>query len=82
MALRQPMARDLREIVAALKIASDLERICDYAANVAKRSIALAQTPPIQPVNALPQANTETSVMRCPLRQARIGAGEDAGAGQ
>ena len=55
LALRQPMARDLREIVAALKIASDLERICDYAANVAKRSIALAQSPPIQPVNALPR---------------------------
>lgn len=55
LALRQPMARDLREIVAALKIGSDLERICDYAANVAKRSIALAQTPPIQPVHALPR---------------------------
>lgn len=55
LALRQPMARDLREIVAALKIASDLERICDYAANVAKRSIALAQAPPIQPVHALPR---------------------------
>jgi phosphate transport system protein len=55
LALRQPMARDLREIFAALKIGSDLERICDYAANVAKRSIALAQTPPIQPVHALPR---------------------------
>ncbi|MBV8888717.1 MAG: phosphate signaling complex protein PhoU [Alphaproteobacteria bacterium] len=55
LALRQPMARDLREIIVALKIASDLERICDYAANVAKRSIALAQTPPIQPVYALPR---------------------------
>ena len=55
LALRQPMARDLREIFVALKIASDLERICDYAANVAKRSIALAQTPPIQPVYALPR---------------------------
>ncbi|HVB18243.1 MAG TPA: phosphate signaling complex protein PhoU, partial [Stellaceae bacterium] len=55
LALRQPMARDLREIVAALKIASDLERICDYAVNVAKRSIALAQSPPIQPVHALPR---------------------------
>ena len=55
LALRQPMARDLREIVAALKIASDLERICDYAANVAKRSIALAQTAPIQPVYGLPR---------------------------
>ena len=58
LALRQPMARDLREIFAALKIGSDLERICDYAANVAKRSIALAQTPPIQPVHALPRMGT------------------------
>ncbi len=33
LALRQPMARDLREIFVALKIGSDLERICDYAAN-------------------------------------------------
>jgi phosphate transport system protein len=55
LALRQPMARDLREIVAALKIASDIERICDYAANVAKRSIALAQAPPVQPAYALPR---------------------------
>jgi phosphate transport system protein len=55
LALRQPMARDLREIFAALKIASDLERICDYCANVAKRSIALSQAPPIQPVYALPR---------------------------
>jgi phosphate transport system protein len=55
LALRQPMARDLREIVAALKIAADIERICDYAANVAKRSIALAQSPPLQLVYALPR---------------------------
>jgi phosphate transport system protein len=55
LALRQPMARDLREIVVALKIGSDLERICDYAANVAKRSIALTQSPPLQPVYALPR---------------------------
>jgi phosphate transport system protein len=58
LALRQPMARDLREIFAALKIGADLERICDYAANVAKRSIALAQIPPIQPVHALPRMGT------------------------
>jgi phosphate transport system protein len=57
-ALRQPMARDLREIFAALKIASDLERICDYAANVAKRSIALSHAPPIQPVHSLPRMAT------------------------
>jgi phosphate transport system protein len=55
LALRQPMARDLREIFSALKIASDLERICDYCANVAKRSIALSQAPPMQPAHALPR---------------------------
>jgi len=43
LALRQPMAADLRNIVAALKITGDLERIGDYAANVAKRSIVLSQ---------------------------------------
>jgi phosphate transport system protein len=55
LALRQPMARDLRGIVAALKIGSDLERICDYAANVAKRSIVLSQSPAIEPTHALPR---------------------------
>jgi phosphate transport system protein len=43
LALRQPMAQDLRQIVAALKMTSDFERIGDYAANVAKRSIVLSQ---------------------------------------
>lgn len=55
LALRQPMARDLRQSIAALKIASDLERIGDYAANVAKRSIALNQTPAVKPVYAIPR---------------------------
>jgi phosphate transport system protein len=43
LALRQPMAGDLRRIVSGLKITTDLERIGDYAANVAKRSIVLSQ---------------------------------------
>jgi phosphate transport system protein len=55
LALRQPMARDLRAVFAAIKIASDLERICDYAANVAKRSIVLNQIPVARPVHALPR---------------------------
>ncbi|MCA8906461.1 MAG: phosphate signaling complex protein PhoU [Rhodospirillaceae bacterium] len=55
LALRQPMATDLREIVAALKIAADLERIGDYAANVAKRAISLSQTPAVRPVSAIPR---------------------------
>jgi len=45
LALRQPMAADLRFVVAGLKITGDLERIGDYAANVAKRSIVLGQFP-------------------------------------
>jgi phosphate transport system protein len=43
LALRQPMAQDLRQIVASLKITGDLERIGDYASNVAKRSVVLDQ---------------------------------------
>jgi phosphate transport system protein len=43
LALRQPMAQDLRLIVAALKITGELERIGDYAKNVARRSIVLNQ---------------------------------------
>jgi phosphate transport system protein len=55
LALRQPMARDLRSVVGSLRIASDLERMADYAKNVAKRSIALAQMPPVQPAHAIPR---------------------------
>jgi phosphate transport system protein len=55
LALRQPMARDLRQIIAALKISTDLERIGDYATNVAKRSIALDQITPVKPLYALPR---------------------------
>ena len=47
LALRGPMARDLREILAGLRIPADIERIGDYAANVAKRSIALNVSPPV-----------------------------------
>ncbi len=55
LALRQPMARDLRNIVAALKISSDIERIGDYATNVAKRAIVLSQTQAVKPAYAVPR---------------------------
>lgn len=42
-ALRQPLGGDLREIIACLKMTGDLERMGDYAANVAKRSLVLNQ---------------------------------------
>ena len=44
---RGPMATDLRMILAALRVASDIERIGDYAANIAKRSMALNLAPPL-----------------------------------
>ena len=55
LALRQPMAQDLRHVVASLKIASDLERIGDYAANVGKRAIALSQMAPMKPLSGIPR---------------------------
>src|SRR5690606_39123599 len=44
---RGPLAGDLRVILAALRVASDIERIGDYAANIAKRSLALNLAPPL-----------------------------------
>ncbi len=55
LALRQPMALDLRNVVAALKISSDLERIADYASNIARRSLALSEVDPVRPINAVPR---------------------------
>jgi phosphate transport system protein len=55
MALRQPVAVDLREVLSALRLSGELERIGDYAVNVAKRAIALNQMARIRPVNAIPR---------------------------
>ncbi|WP_203076035.1 phosphate signaling complex protein PhoU [Falsiroseomonas ponticola] len=51
LATRQPMAGDLRFIVAAMKVAHNLERIGDYARNGAKRSIVISQQPTIGSLN-------------------------------
>ncbi len=53
LALRGPMARDLRQILAAIRIAADIERIGDYAANVAKRSLVLNLSPPLPHIAGL-----------------------------
>jgi phosphate transport system protein len=41
LALRQPMAEDLRRVKTALKVASNLERMGDLASNIAKRSLTM-----------------------------------------
>ena len=53
LALRQPMAVDLRDTLAAIKIASELERIGDLAKNIAKRAIVLNREPPIRLTTSL-----------------------------
>jgi len=49
-ALRQPLADDLRQVIAALRITSDLERIGDLAKNTAKRALAISQEPYPKPL--------------------------------
>ncbi len=51
LALRQPVAQDLRFIVACLKVGHNLERIGDYARNAAKRTIVLASQPHVGSMN-------------------------------
>ena len=54
-ALRAPMADDLREVVAALKIAGVVERIGDYAKNIAKRVHIIEGSSKIEPLSLLPE---------------------------
>jgi phosphate transport system protein len=49
-ALRQPVADDLRHIVAAMKISSNLERIGDLAKNIAKRALVIVESEPLTPL--------------------------------
>ena len=49
LALQQPMARDLRMLTSALKIANDLERVGDHAVNIAQSAERLNQARPIAP---------------------------------
>ena len=49
-ALRQPMANDLRKTVAAMKIAMNLERCGDLAKNIAKRTLVLTEAEPMSPL--------------------------------
>jgi phosphate transport system protein len=54
-ARRAPLANDLREIISALKISALLERIGDYAKNIAKRATVLSTNSPVQPQVIIPE---------------------------
>jgi phosphate transport system protein len=55
LALRQPMAVDLRFITSALKIVTDLERMGDQAVNIAERAVSLNQEPQLKPYIDIPR---------------------------
>jgi phosphate transport system protein len=63
LALRQPAARDLRFITLALKIVTDLERIGDQCANMAKRVKEINEEPPLKPYIDIPRMSHWTEVM-------------------
>ena len=55
LALRQPMATDLRFITSAMKISSDLERIGDQAVNIVERTVELLRFPQLKPLIDIPR---------------------------
>ncbi len=54
-ALEAPMAGDLREIIAAMMVANELERMGDYAEGIAKISLAMGELPPLKPLIDIPR---------------------------
>ncbi len=63
LALRQPMAVDLRFITSAMKIITDLERMGDQAVNIAERAISLNQEPQLKPYIDIPKMAEITQSM-------------------
>jgi phosphate transport system protein len=64
-ALRQPMASDLRLITTAMKITTDLERMGDLAVNIAERTIELNEEPQLKPFVNIPRmAEISQSMVR------------------
>jgi phosphate transport system protein len=55
LALRQPMAKDLRFLTAAMKINTDLERMGDLAVNIAQRALSLTAQPPVKALIDIPK---------------------------
>jgi phosphate transport system protein len=70
LALQQPVASDLRFILAALKINNDLERIGDHAVNIAESAISLANRPPLSVSTEIPRM---AGIARAMLRDALDG---------
>ncbi len=64
-ATQQPMARDLRAIIALLHITVELERIGDYAEGIGKISVMMGEEPPLKPLIDIPRmAEKATQMLR------------------
>ncbi len=63
LALHQPVAIDLRFVIAVLKINNDLERIGDLAVNIAERAVFLTSEPPIDIPFDFPGMSEKTKIM-------------------
>jgi phosphate transport system protein len=79
LALQQPMARDLRMLTSALKIANDLERVGDHAVNIAQSADRLAQSRPIAPEPELVEMARLTRLMLSDALEAFIRGDAEAG---
>ena len=67
LALRQPVARDLRFLTAALKINTDLERIGDLANHIAERALSLMHHPLVKPMTDIPKMASlvQSMLLKC-----------------
>lgn len=63
LALHQPLAADLRLIIATLKISTDLERMGDQAVNIAHNAERYLKAPPLKPLVDIPKMSHETRLM-------------------
>ena len=67
-AIQQPVASDLRMLIAALHVSMELERIGDYAEGIGKISLMMGDQPPIKPLVDIPRmAEKSTAMLRASL---------------
>lgn len=62
-AKQQPVAVDLRRIIVAIKISSDIERMADFAVNIAKSTIRIGDEPLVKPIHTIKKMHKIASEM-------------------